>query len=83
MPRPPHSLARWRAVREMTQEQLAEVAGISRVTLARAELGTDVRISTALRLAHALGVTVEDIWTRDGRPSAALMAAERHRRGSA
>jgi DNA-binding XRE family transcriptional regulator len=61
----------------MTQEQLAEISGMSRVTLARAELGSDPRLSTALRLAHALGVTVEDIWTDDGEPSAALLAAER------
>ena len=64
----------------MTQEQLAAAAGVARTTLARAELGTDPRVSTALRLAHALGVAIEDIWTRDEKPSSALLVAERARR---
>jgi len=65
----------------MTQHDLAAASGVPRITVSRAELGTDPRLSTALRLANALGVAVEDIWTQDGKPSDALRAAERgHRR---
>jgi putative transcriptional regulator len=73
-----HPLARWRLVRDLTQAQLAERAGVGRVTIARIEGGGgDPRVATARRLAAALDAAFEDIWTDDGEPSAALLAAER------
>jgi DNA-binding XRE family transcriptional regulator len=76
----PHPLARWRAFHRLSQEALSEDSGVARITIARIEGGSDPHVSTALRLAHALGVTVKDIWTYDGEPSAALLAAERRTR---
>lgn len=60
----------------MTQHQLAAASGVPRITISRIERGTDLRVSTALRLAQALDVTIADIWTPDGQPSKALLAAE-------
>jgi len=74
-----HPLARWRAFHGLSQEALAEDSGVARITIARIERGSDPHVSTALRLAHALGVAVEDVWTWDGEPSAALLAVERRR----
>lgn len=72
-----HPLARWRLVRGMTQEQLAERSGVGRMTIARIEgSGGDPRVATARRLAATLGVAIEDIFTADGKPSPALRAAE-------
>jgi transcriptional regulator with XRE-family HTH domain len=73
-----HPLARWRLVRGLTQEQLAERSGVGRMTIARIEsIGGDPRVATARRVADALGVAIEDIFTADGKPSKALRAAER------
>jgi transcriptional regulator with XRE-family HTH domain len=74
-----HPLARWRQVRGLTQDQLAERSDIGRVTIARIEAGSDPRVATAHRIATALDVTLEDVFTADARPSAALLAAERER----
>jgi transcriptional regulator with XRE-family HTH domain len=78
-----HPLARWRLLRGMTQEQLAERARVGRVTIARIEQGAEPRVRTALRLAGALAVKVEDVWTVDGATPRALMAAERKRGSTA
>ncbi len=68
-------LPRLRAVRErraLSQRELAELAGVSRVTVIRIESGLDDPYpSTVRKLANALGVEPSD-----------LMAAERHSRGS-
>lgn len=74
-----HPLARWRQVRGLTQEQLAKRSGIGRISIARIEGGSDPHVATAHRLAAALGVTIEDVFTADGKPSAALVGAERGR----
>lgn len=53
------SVPRLRAMREarlMTQEELAEKAGVSRFTVARTERGEPARYSTVRQLAEALGV---------------------------
>jgi DNA-binding XRE family transcriptional regulator len=78
-----HPLARWRLVKHVTQEQLAERAGIGRVTVARIEAGAEPRVGTALRLASALRLKVEDVWTVDGEPSRTLLAAEAQAQASA
>lgn len=59
-----HPLARARFDNdEMTQEQLADQAGIARTTVARIELGKEPLVKTALRLAAVVGLKVEEIWT--------------------
>jgi transcriptional regulator with XRE-family HTH domain len=49
-----------RAQRRLSQQDLAELAGIGRATLSRIESGAaeDVGLSTIQRLADALGITV-------------------------
>jgi transcriptional regulator with XRE-family HTH domain len=56
-------LKRLRKKRGLTQFQLAVEAGITLGTLAALEQGenTDPRLSTFLRLAHALGVTLDEL----------------------
>jgi DNA-binding XRE family transcriptional regulator len=61
----------------MTQEQLAERADLGRVTVARIEKGAEPYVGTALALAAALEVRVEDIFTLDGSVPTALLSAER------
>jgi DNA-binding XRE family transcriptional regulator len=48
----------------MTQAELAVVLGIKQPNIARWETGERLpRVDTAVRLAKALGTTVEAIWT--------------------
>lgn len=57
------NLKRLRAARGLTQEQLANAAGLNRVSLARLETGemTNPSLDTLERLATALGVSVLDM----------------------
>jgi len=50
-------LRRIRDTRALTQEELAERAGVSRTTIMRAERGLGIRQSSVRKLARALGVT--------------------------
>ena len=52
-----------REARGLTQEQLAEMTGIHRVTIAKYELAENpgMTVSSACRLASALGCSVEDL----------------------
>jgi len=45
----------------LTQEKLYLAAHVDRVTLQRVEAGEDVRLSTLLKIAHALGVPLADL----------------------
>jgi len=54
-------LVEFRAAKLITQAQLAEMAGVSRVAIARIERGAETRPTTANRLATALGVEVEEL----------------------
>jgi len=55
-------LKTYRAKRDMTQEALAEKAGLSRVYIARLETGKqDPTLTTLKRLAKALKVTVGEL----------------------
>ncbi len=56
------NLARLRRDRDLTQEELAKKAGLSRVTVGKAERGTALpRAGTLRALAGALGVRVADL----------------------
>ena len=65
MSKPPvsNALKDLRLRREMTQERLAELAHLSRQSVISIEQGRFLpTIETALRLAQALGVGVEDLF---------------------
>lgn len=52
----------WRERRALTQQELADKAGITRVALARIETGgADPRPSTTRKLARSLGVSVDEL----------------------
>ncbi|MFM9811585.1 helix-turn-helix domain-containing protein [Streptomyces scabiei] len=53
----------------LTQEKLYLAARVDRVTLQRVEAGEDVRLSTLLKIARALGMSLAEL-VRDG-PAAA------------
>jgi len=60
-----------RAMRDLTQADLAELAGITRRSVNAIEAGRMVpSVLLALKIARALGVTVETIFSLDGTPSA-------------
>jgi putative transcriptional regulator len=53
-----------RAMRDLTQADLAELAGVTRKSINAIEMGKMVpSILLALRIAAALGVTVETVFT--------------------
>ena len=57
-----------RAVRDLTQAELALKAGVTRKTVNAIETGRVVpSVLLALRLSRALGVPVETIFTLDGK----------------
>lgn len=49
-------VARWRLNRNLTQEELAEQAGVSSRTLARLESGEATQLESFLRVLEALGL---------------------------
>lgn len=59
-----NNLSEIRKAKGLTQKELAKKSGVSRVTIANIERGavTNLKISTMLSLANALGVTVEEIF---------------------
>ena len=60
-----------RAMRNLTQADLAELAGVTRRSVNAIEAGRMVpSVLLALKIAHALGVTVETIFSLDGAPPA-------------
>lgn len=53
----------WRKKRGLTQDRLAELSGLSRVSISEIERGTaDVKISTIKALAKALNVEFAEIF---------------------
>ena len=54
-------LRRWRQRRLLTQEELAEKAGVGVATIARIEAGQGARLSTLRKLAQALDVTADEL----------------------
>ena len=59
-------LRHWRQRRLLTQEELAEKAGVGVATIARIEAGQGARISTLRKLARALDVTADELLGEDG-----------------
>jgi DNA-binding XRE family transcriptional regulator len=51
-----------RAKRRLSLQAVADLAAVAKSTVLFAERGADVRISSAVKLARSLGVTVEDLW---------------------
>jgi len=49
-------LASWRKLLDLTSQQVAERAGVSRKTLSRLENGENVSLSTFLAVSRALGI---------------------------
>lgn len=62
----PKGLRAIRTSRKLTQAQVAAMAHTTQRTVSQIEHGTRPRSDTLLRLAHALGVTCEEIVYRDG-----------------
>lgn len=56
------TLKQFRARRNMTQEQMAEAIGVSRITIARIEAGNaiDVKMGYALRLVDRFGISLDE-----------------------
>ena len=60
-------IAQERKARGMTQEQLAQISGVHRVTIARIESGEiSPNLRTLERLAEAMGVTVGELIEKAG-----------------
>lgn len=49
--------------RRMTLAELARKSGVSDRTISDIERGAEPRVLTAIRIARALGVRVEQLWT--------------------
>ncbi len=54
-----------RLQQSLSQPALAELSGVPKRTIQDAEARGDCRLSTASRLAKALGVSLDDLWTED------------------
>ena len=65
-PTHPNRLREHREAAGHTQQRLADLVGASRVTIVRAEIGQqEPSLDLALRLAHALDTTVEQLFGDD------------------
>lgn len=51
-----------RLEKDLSVPALVELSGVSRRTIQDAELRRDCRLSTAYKLACALGVTIDELW---------------------
>lgn len=66
-----------RAIRDLTQADLAALAGVTRKSVNAIETGNMVpSVLLALKLARALGVTIETIFHLDGSSLAAAPGSE-------
>lgn len=63
----PH-LRAWRQAKYLSQLELGERAGLSRITITRAERGEAVSFPNIRKLAEALGVTPDDLVHADPPP---------------
>ena len=55
-------LAEFRATLGITQPDMAKKIGMSASSLWKIEQGTDVKLTTARKIAKAYGKTIEEIW---------------------
>jgi len=63
-PRYPNRIAHWRELRLLSQEQVAGLVGCHPKSVARYEQGRAMpEVSVAIKLAQALGVQVEALWS--------------------
>lgn len=51
-----------RLLRKMTLEELSITSGVPSSTISDIERGAEPRVSTAIRIAKALGASVEQLW---------------------
>lgn len=56
------TLKQIRKERNLSVPQLVELSGVSRRTIQEMETRNDCRMSTAYKLAVALGITLDDLW---------------------
>ncbi len=56
-----HNVRHFREQAILTQDELAEKAGVSRVTVVRLEAGEDARPATIRKVAAALGIEPRDL----------------------
>lgn len=61
-------LREWRRRRLLTQQDLAELAGVGYVTVSRVETTGNGRVTTLRKLAKALGITPEQLMGGDEIP---------------
>ncbi len=57
------------AKRDLKQKDLAKLTGISRVTIKGIANGRSCTIATGMKIAEALGLTVEDLLPESQRPA--------------
>lgn len=68
--------------RALTQEALAMLSGVPRVNITRYENGTTVpKVTDAIKIARALGVTVEELMRPENPEQASLIGAETPEQG--
>lgn len=63
MKQPVNKLRAKRVSKRWTLDQLAEMAGVARSTVVRAEKGVTPKVETRRRLAEALGVQPHELWS--------------------
>lgn len=59
------TLAKIRKEKGLTQQALTDLSGVPKRTIQDAERFGETRISTAAKLAKALGCTLDDLWEDD------------------
>jgi len=64
---------------KLNQEELAEITGLNRATISKAEHGKSVSLYAAFALAYALGATVEYLFGHIFLPSSALKLSKSKR----
>jgi transcriptional regulator with XRE-family HTH domain len=76
----PYNIRRLRLARGLSQFRLAQAAGVTRVAVCQIEGGRirDPRMTTLLKLARGLGVTVNDLaaWPGEDGPAATTRKKE-------
>lgn len=71
----PH-LRAWRQAKYLSQLELGERAGLSRITITRAERGESIGFPNIRKLAAALGVTPDDLVHSDPPPYSGAAPAQ-------